>query len=131
MKFSDGVALQAAVVSVVGRVDAATCALLEGHCKRQMTEHQRQSLVLDLTEVEYLSSAGLRAVLSLGKHALAAGGKLVLCGVKGPVREILSIAGFLNLFPVTDTVVHALALIKDANQPPRGGTAAAATPPPA
>jgi anti-anti-sigma factor len=121
MKFSDGVALQAAVVSVEGRVDATTCALLEGHCKRRMTENQRQSLVLDLTEVEYLSSAGLRVILSLGKHAQAAGGKLVLCGVKGPVREIFSIAGFLSLFPVTDTLVHALALIKDAKQPPRTG----------
>jgi anti-anti-sigma factor len=108
MKFEDSVADQAVVVCVEGRVDASTAALFEGHCKRHMADHQRQSLVLDLSKVEYLSSAGLRAILSLGKQTQAAGGKLVLCGLKGVVHEIFAISGFLNLFPVADTLLLAL-----------------------
>jgi anti-anti-sigma factor len=117
MKFEDSVADQAVVVCVEGRVDASTATLFEGHCKRQMADHGRQSLVLDLSKVEYLSSAGLRAILSLGKQTQAAGGKLVLCGIKGVVQEIFSISGFLNLFPVTDTLLRAVGMAMNTNPP--------------
>jgi anti-sigma B factor antagonist len=122
MEFSDGVAGQAVVVSVQGRVDAANATLFEAHCRRQMTEHARTNLVLDLGGVEYLSSAGLRAVLSLGKQTKAAGGKLVLCGIKGTVREIFELAGFLDLFPVAETFERAVGMAMGTLPP--SGTAA-------
>jgi anti-anti-sigma factor len=122
MKFEDSVADQAVVVCVEGRVDASNATLFEGHCKRQMTDHQRRSLVLDMSKVEYLSSAGLRAILSLGKQTQAGGGKLVLCGLSGVVREIFAISGFLNLFPVADTLLRAVGLAMDAAPPSRPRT---------
>jgi len=66
--------------------------------------------VLDLAGVDYLSSAGLRSILTLGKHAQSSGGKLVLCGIRGTVREIFEISGFLSLFPVADDMEQAVRL---------------------
>lgn len=111
MKFEDGVVLGAAVVSTEGRVDASSAPLFEAHCKQTLTTLNRRSLIVDLESVDYMSSAGLRAILSLGKHTKALGGALVLCGLKGAVREIFDIAGFLGLFPVADTMEKAAALI--------------------
>ncbi|MCF7838237.1 MAG: STAS domain-containing protein [Candidatus Marinimicrobia bacterium] len=115
MKFEDGVTGPAVVVSVQGRVDATTAELFEAHCRRQMTERNRQSLVLDLATVEYLSSAGLRSILSLGKQTRAAGGRLVLCGLQGNVLEIFQIAGFLELFPVAANLEQAVGLAMGPN----------------
>lgn len=110
MKFEDGVVDQAVVVSVEGRIDAANAPLFEAHCKQKLADHQRKNLVIDLTTVDYLSSAGLRAVLSLGKQIPAVGGRMALCGIQGSVREIFEMAGFLDLFPVGATIEEALKL---------------------
>lgn len=110
MKFEDSVAVDTAVVCVEGRVDATNANLLDAHCKQHMADHGRKSLVLDLAGVDYLSSAGLRSILTLGKHTQAVGGKLVLCGIQGTVREIFEISGFLSLFPVADDMEKAVRL---------------------
>ncbi|MDX9980860.1 MAG: STAS domain-containing protein [Lentisphaeria bacterium] len=110
MTFEDGVVGKAVVVSVTGRVDAAGALTFEAHCREKLKAHDRTSLVLNLEGVEYLSSAGLRVVLSLGKQTKAGGGKLVLCGIQGLVREIFEIAGFLNLFPVAKNLKEAISL---------------------
>ncbi len=111
MKLEDGVAGSAVVVCVGGRVDAANAPLLEAHGRRQLEEHGRKSLVLDLSTVEYLSSAGLRAILVLGKHTQSLGGKLALCGVTGTVRQLFELAGLLDLFPVADSLEKAVGLV--------------------
>jgi anti-anti-sigma factor len=111
MKFEDGVVVGAVVVTAEGRVDASNAALFDAHCRQAMTGHNRVSLILDLESVEYMSSAGLRAVLSLGKHAKSLGGSLVLCGLKGAVREIFDIAGFLGLFPIAETLEKAAGIV--------------------
>ncbi len=111
MKFEDGVVIGAVVVTAEGRVDASNAPLFDAHCRQVMTAHNRTSLILDLESVEYMSSAGLRAILSLGKHAKSLGGTLVLCGLQGAVREIFDIAGFLGLFPIADTLEKAAGLV--------------------
>ena len=117
MKFEDGVVGNAVVVSVEGRVDAANADLFEAHCRHTLARHNGKNLVLGFGSVSYLSSAGLRAVLSLDKQVKAAGGKLVLFGIRGAVREIFQLAGFLNLFPITDTLEQALGLPMGGNPP--------------
>ena len=56
-------------------------------------------LVLDLSGVDFISSAGLRAVLSLFKQTLAAKGAFALCALQPTVLEVLDISGFTNLIP--------------------------------
>ncbi len=57
-------------------------------------------VVLDLGTVSYLSSAGLRTLMQVTKHTVAAGGRLALCRVQDPVREIVAIAGLEGMLPL-------------------------------
>ncbi len=110
LEFKNFVVGQAAVVSVQGRVDGNTATLLDTHCKKQLASLGQKSLVLDLRATDYLSSAGLRSILILGKHAKSLGGRLAICGLTGVVRETFTISGFLDLFPVADTPEAAAAM---------------------
>ena len=77
------------------------------------TKSDTRILILDLTAVEYLSSAGLRTILSAGKLMKARGGKLVLCVAPGLTRQIIEGAGFHKLFQVCATLSDARKLSTD------------------
>lgn len=96
------------VVSVSGRLDAGTAPELEKNCANLISEGGKK-LVLELSALEYVSSAGLRSVLAVAKKLKAAGGSLSLCGLSGLVQEVFSIAGFDSFLPVFDTVENAIA----------------------
>lgn len=51
-------------------------------------------LVLDLAEISYVNSAGLRMLLSLKKQMKSAGGKFIICNLRPEVMEIMKICGF-------------------------------------
>jgi anti-anti-sigma factor len=57
-------------------------------------------ILIDFTDIDFVSSAGLRAVLLLMKKAKAAGGAFALCGVNAQVREVLAIGGFAEIFGI-------------------------------
>lgn len=95
------------VVSVSGRLDAATAQELEKSCADLMGKGGRK-FILYLSALEYISSAGLRSVLAVAKKLQADGGSLALCGLSGFVEEVFSIAGFDRFLPVYETVEHAV-----------------------
>lgn len=55
-------------------------------------------LTLDMAKVPYMSSAGLRCLLSAHKAVSANGGKMRLTGVDGVVKDVLEMTGFLYFF---------------------------------
>jgi anti-anti-sigma factor len=57
-------------------------------------------ILIDFSDIDFVSSAGLRAVLLLMKKAKASGGVFALCGVNEQVREVLDISGFADLFSI-------------------------------
>jgi anti-anti-sigma factor len=57
-------------------------------------------ILIDFTDIDFVTSAGLRAVLVLMKKAQASGGVFALCGVNEQVREVLNISGFADLFGI-------------------------------
>ncbi len=65
--------------------------------------------MLDLSGVDYISSAGLRVILVAGKKLRATQGQLVLCGLRDEVRGVFEMSGFLDLFAVTANAEEALA----------------------
>lgn len=89
----------ALVVAPVGRVDSVSSAELERVVVARIDEGQRR-LVIDLAEVEYISSAGLRVLLLAAKRLKGPPPGLVLCGLGPGVRTVLELAGFLPLFAV-------------------------------
>lgn len=93
------------VLSLSGRLDSDSVPDLELKCASEASE--TKSLILDLSGLEYLSSAGLRLILSMGKELQANGGKLVLCIPNGQTRQIVEAAGFHKLFTVCSTLGEA------------------------
>jgi anti-anti-sigma factor len=88
------------VVAVEGRIDAATAPEFDSACA-PLLEGGARDVVLDCGRLEYLSSAGLRSVLALGKVLRERGGGLKLANLAGMAKQILELSGFLSLFPVT------------------------------
>ena len=57
-------------------------------------------LIVDLAELEYMTSAGFRALLVAGKTAAKAKRKFALCGLNEDVQRLFELGGFLDLFPI-------------------------------
>ncbi len=93
------------IVAPVGRVDSNTSSALEA----VVLAHAREArLLVDLSGIEYISSAGLRVFLMLARRVKEAGGRLVLCGMGASVRQVFDLAGFTALFAVETSVEQSL-----------------------
>ncbi len=84
---------------VSGRVDALTSPQLEKELVSALTE-QGKVCVLDLAQVDYMSSAGLRVLLICKKTAAHNKGIFALCGMQEAVRKILEMVGYLPLLEI-------------------------------
>ncbi len=90
---------QVTVMSVSGRVDSATAPELENALK-QLVDGNKVRIVLDLTGVDYMSSAGLRAMVSTLKSVKRASGDLRLANPSSRVAEVLRLAGLTSIFSI-------------------------------
>jgi len=99
------------VVALAGRLDPTALAAVEERLGAAAAPPTR-GLVLDLSGVDYLSSAGLRVLLVAGKQLHARRATLALCGVQQYVKQILDIAGFSTLFPLCPSRDAALAALR-------------------
>ncbi len=96
------------VLSVAGRMDALTSQGFETECLARLDAGDTR-IVVDLSALEYISSAGLRSILAAAKKLKAVGGDLAFCGLTGIVAEVFTVSGFAKLLPVYATRVEALA----------------------
>jgi anti-anti-sigma factor len=83
----------------MGRLDAATAAAHEKSIK-ELLVGEVNSIAIDLSEVDFLSSAGLRVLLTAAKAAQTKGGKVVLISPKPAVLEVLEVTGFDKLIQI-------------------------------
>ncbi len=95
------------IVSVTGRIDSATAPEFDNALKG-LLERGRKKIVLDFTKLDYMSSAGLRAMLSALKAVKNGGGNLVLVNVNERVRDTLILVGFQSLFLQFNDIVDAV-----------------------
>ena len=87
------------VVAPAGRIDTTTSPAIEDTLQSVVGGGARD-LVIDLRQVEYISSAGLRVLLVAAKRMRDLRGRLVLCAMTEPVRQVFQLAGFLPLFDI-------------------------------
>lgn len=87
------------VVEVKGRIDSTTAPAL-GERLTANLQAAKVRLLLDLSRLEYISSAGFRILLLAAKRADETGSRFVLCGVSGKVRQLFDLGGFLDLFTI-------------------------------
>jgi anti-sigma B factor antagonist len=95
------------VLALSGRMDADGAPAFETTCHRWVEQGVCQ-LVVDMSELLYVSSMGLRAFLSVGQLAQERGGTLRLCGLSPLVKQLFEITRLSGLFPMHDSVESAL-----------------------
>jgi anti-anti-sigma factor len=95
------------IVKVTGFVDAVTASTLAEALAGQL-QAGNSCLVVDLDQLEYMSSAGLRVLLGTLKDARRQGGDLRVANAKGEVRQILDMSGFTNVAPIHATLTEAV-----------------------
>jgi anti-anti-sigma factor len=98
---------EAIVIAVSGRFDAETAPQFEAKILEQIASGQLR-LIIDLGDLEYINSAGLRALLVAGKRLKPQGGRLLLAAPREPVRQVLQISGFSGIFETCATTKEAL-----------------------
>ena len=99
---------EATVVKLVGDIDGSTAPaaqqaimpLIQPGCK----------IVLDMTEVPFMSSAGLRMLLVVYRQS-AASGHVVLVGLSDEIKETMEMTGFLEFFQLADTIDEGIAAV--------------------
>jgi anti-anti-sigma factor len=109
MEVSEGRAGSATTLRIVGRVDSSVSQLLEQKVLEVMSREHR--VVVDLRDVNYISSAGLRVFVIFAKHARSKNQTIALCGMQEDVAEVFQITGLLELFASYDTVEAAVAAL--------------------
>ncbi len=95
------------LLRIAGRLDAPSTPLLEKQVQTLLDTGQVYFL-LDFAEVEYLSSAGMRLLLSVTKKLKPKGGCLCLFSLGEEVREIIKMAGFEKILAIAETEEKAL-----------------------
>ena len=66
----------------------------------QLKEAAGGTVLLDCTNLSYISSSGLRLFLALRKEAGAKGGKVIVRNISDNIRQVFMMTGFLNMFEI-------------------------------
>lgn len=82
-------------IRLFGRLDSASSPDFQ---KEAVDRCRGRNTVLDLSDLVYISSAGLRTILAMDR-AIGNGGRLLNVNAKGVVMDVLSISGFSDFFP--------------------------------
>jgi len=110
MEITERTTADIVTLSLSGKLDSTTAKTFEDTILGRIESGDRR-LVIDLSQLDYISSAGLRVFALAGKRLNSANGKLVLCGFKktipyntlnripDPVREVFDTSGFSSIFP--------------------------------
>jgi anti-anti-sigma factor len=95
------------VISLKGRMDAISSPAFEEKTSEWVNEGE-SSFLIDMGELNYMSSAGLRSILLLAKALKSKDGKVICAAPKDEVKEILRISGFSSMIPTYESVQAAL-----------------------
>ena len=95
------------ILRIDGRLDAASAPLLERKMM-SLIDEDHYHLILDFSRVDYLSSAGMRVLLSTSKKLKSKKGNLILFSLAEDVAEIIKMAGFDKILHICSSEKEAL-----------------------
>ena len=87
------------IVRPEGRIDTKTSPILESDIQKYIDS--TDNMILDFTNVDYISSAGMRVLLALHKKLNKKGGTFKVINVKDSILEIFNLVGFSNMVEVS------------------------------
>ena len=99
---------QIVILSLKGRLDAATSKLLEEKLLDLINSKNERRIVMDFQQLDYISSAGLRVLFMASKILKPENGKLALVSLKEHLKEMFEITGFHGIFPIFTNKEEAL-----------------------
>lgn len=95
------------ILSPHQKLDTAT-APPAGQAFSNLIDQGVRRIIVDFSDVPYISSAGLRVLLLTAKQLRAKGGELRICGLNDAVQEVFEISGFNTLLPVFGSTADAV-----------------------
>lgn len=102
MEISEHKTMDIVTLSLCGKLDVNSARAFQDQILARIESGERR-IVIDLAQLDYISSAGLRVFVLAGKRLSGVNGKIALCSLKEPVREVFDIAGFSSLFSIYDS----------------------------
>lgn len=97
----------ALVIALTGRLDTETAPDSQTQIVDLIAQGHRR-IIVDLSGLVYISSAGLGVLIVAGKRLKAEGGRLLLAAPGGMVKQVLGIAGFSGMLETCATIDEAL-----------------------
>lgn len=94
------------ILDIRGRLDALTSTDLESEMCKHIDAGETK-IVFDLGGLEYISSAGLRAILFCAKKLKAIDGSIAFANITGMISEVFEISGFGTMFNIYSSVLTA------------------------
>jgi anti-anti-sigma factor len=110
MEFAQDKAGDVVIVKLAGRLDSSAAQSAEESFVQMLGGASR--LAVDMSGLEYISSAGLRVLLVVAKKVQQANGKMALFGLVPNVREVFSVSGFDRIFAIQADVDAAVAAVR-------------------
>jgi anti-anti-sigma factor len=95
------------VLSLEGRLDAISSKVFEEKVLAVIDGGETR-FVIDLSQLDYVSSAGLRVFLLASKRLTRSGGKFAICSLQEPVKQVFDIVGFYSILSISDSKDEAL-----------------------
>lgn len=89
------------IVELLGELDSVSAPEVQQQVLPHI--HDDSKILLDMTHVTYMSSAGLRILLMMYRNINENVGKIIMSGLNDDVREVMSITGFLDYFTTVDS----------------------------
>lgn len=100
------------ILTLQGRLDAGSAPELEEKAKAAITEHAAP-LILDMSGVDFISSAGLRTLLVLAKVVKTVHQTIALHSLQSMVREVMEISGFDKILAIAEDADAAVKWVQE------------------
>jgi anti-sigma B factor antagonist len=87
------------IATFSGRLDTAA-AIPTAEAVKPLQEAENKEIILDCSELEYISSSGLRIFLAIRKDAATHGSKVIVKNINADIRQVFMMTGFISLFEI-------------------------------
>jgi anti-sigma B factor antagonist len=100
---------KATIIEVSGDIDLSSSPEVRKVLLREVGDHRKMRVVLNLSGVGYMDSSGVASLVESLKASRDIGSRFILVGLSGPAREVLQLSRLMKVFEIYDTEVEALA----------------------
>ncbi len=96
------------IVSPTGKLDSVTTVEFEKKLMGLIAAEPEKKFLVDFSQIDYISSAGLRSLLLAAKELKAMSGVIHLCAMNESIKSVFEVTGFTSIFKIFDNEEEAL-----------------------